>query len=212
MPSYTKLISERYPDVILRVVPGHFVTPNTHVNYYLDMTPMKARMTEARAVAKALSEAHYYTTAVDTILCLDGMEIVGAYLAEELTKAGIVSMNMHKSPYVMAPEYSASGQIIFRENTVGWVRGKNVLLLFGSVTSGKTVIKTVEALKYYGAQISGISSIFSMADKIGGMQVQTLFSRSDLPAYESYEPEYCVMCRNAQKVDALCSGLGYTRI
>ena len=104
MENYRKIASKEFPDVILRVVPGHFVTPNSHVNYYLDMTAIKSRMTEARAAAKALSSIHYYTTPVDTIVCLDGTEIIGAYLAEELSKAGVISMNAHKAIYALTHE------------------------------------------------------------------------------------------------------------
>ena len=40
MKNYVKIQSARYPDVILRAVPGHFITPHAHVNYYLDFTPL----------------------------------------------------------------------------------------------------------------------------------------------------------------------------
>ncbi|MCI6174667.1 MAG: phosphoribosyltransferase [Clostridiales bacterium] len=208
MENYRKIASKEFPDVILRVVPGHFVTPNSHVNYYLDMTAIKSRMTEARAAAKALSSIHYYTTPVDTIVCLDGTEIIGAYLAEELSKAGVISMNAHKSIYVLTPEYSAAGQMIFRENLQPWIRGKNVLLLLASATTGTTIVRAVESLRYYGAAISGLSAIFSIATKIGGLPVYSIFSKADLPDYASYSHEECVLCRNSQKVDGICNGFG----
>ena len=208
MENYRKIASKEFPGVILRVVPGHFVTPNSHVNYYLDMTAIKSRMTEARAAAKALSSIHYYTTPVDTIVCLDGTEIIGAYLAEELSKAGVISMNAHKSIYVLTPEYSAAGQMIFRENLQPWIRGKNVLLLLASATTGTPIVRAVESLRYYGAAISGLSAIFSIATKIGGLPVYSIFSKADLPDYASYSHEECVLCRNGQKVDGICNGFG----
>ena len=45
--------SKRHPNVVLKAIPGHFVTPNSHVNYFLDMTTLKARLSEASAAAKA---------------------------------------------------------------------------------------------------------------------------------------------------------------
>ena len=42
--------------VVLKAIPGHFITPNAHVNYYLDLTTMKSRLSEASAVAKELSK------------------------------------------------------------------------------------------------------------------------------------------------------------
>ena len=210
MKQYVKLISQRFPNVFLRVIPGHFATPNVHVNYYMDMTPMNARMSEARAVAQALAESYIYSTPVDTIVCMEGMEVIGGFLAEELQKGGILSMNQHKSIYVLKPENSVGGQLIFRENLLGWIRNKNVLLLFDSATSGRTVRRAVDTLKYYGALISGISAIFSAASKIGGLEVQALFTQADLPDYEFYNPEDCLLCKNGVPIDAICSGMGYT--
>ena len=210
MNNYIKLISQRYPNVILRVIPGHFATPNAHVNYYMDMSPMKARTSESRAVAQALAESHISSTPVDTIVCMEGMEVIGAFLAEELQKAGILSMNQHKSIYVLTPEHSVGGQLIFRENLLGWIKNKNVLLLFDSATSGHTVRRAVDTLKYYGAIISGISAIFSAASKIGGMEVHALYTLADLPDYKFYHPEDCKLCKDGVKIDAICSGMGYT--
>lgn len=56
MQSYTKMRSTRHHDVVMKVIPGHFVTPNSHINYYIDMTTMKTRQNEAVAAAKAMSE------------------------------------------------------------------------------------------------------------------------------------------------------------
>ena len=75
--------------VVLKAIPGHFITPNSHVNYYLDMTTIKSRLSEASAAAVELSKRISPDTIVDTIVCMDGCEIIGAYLAEELTKAGV---------------------------------------------------------------------------------------------------------------------------
>lgn len=208
MENYRKILSKRFQNVILRVVPGHFVTPNAHVNYYIDMTALKFRTNEARATAQALSSVHSVSTPVDTIICMDGTEIIGAYLAEDLTRAGVISMNAHKSIYVLTPEFTASGQMIFRDNLQGWIRGKNVLILFASVTTGTTVARAVETVKYYGARISGISAVFSVATKVAGMPVNAIFSREDLPDYASYESGHCDMCKAGLRVDGICNGFG----
>lgn len=210
MQNYIKIASKADPNVILRATPGHFVTPHSHVNYYLDLTPMKSRLKEAEAAARAIAADHYYMTAVDSIVCLDGMEVIGGFLAEELTRAGVISMNKHKTMYVLTPEYSASGQIIFRENIKPWISGKNILLLFASATTGQTVARAVESVIYYGGAITGISAIFSSTPRIGGMKVHALFTTEDLPDYKSFSHENCPMCREGVKVDALCNGFGYS--
>ncbi len=212
MQDIIKIESKQHPKVTLRVMPGHFATPNSHVNYFLDMTALKARQSEAAAVAAELSKQIAATTIVDTIVCMDGCEIVGSYLAEELTKAGIYSMNAHKTMYIITPEFGPSGQMLFRENLKPMVKGKNVLLLLASVTTGQTIIRALRALRYYGAEIAGISAIFSAANSIAGKTINSLFTTADLPDYRKYEPENCSMCKAKKEIDAFANAFGYSLI
>lgn len=207
-----KIKSKEHQDVVLKAIPGHFVTPNSHVNYFLDMATLKCRLSEASAAAKALSGQILATTIVDTIVCIDGCEIIGAFLAEDLTKAGIYSMNSHKTIYIVTPEFVNSGQLVFRENMVPMVRDKNVLLLLASATTGQTIIKAAQALRYYGAKISGISAIFSAANSVMGIPINSLFTITDIPEYKTYNPEGCSLCKNGEKIDALANAFGYSKI
>lgn len=212
MEKMVKIKSKNHSNTVLKAIPGHFVTPNSHINYFLDMTTLKSRLSEASAAARALSEQIAATTVVDTIVCIDGCEIIGAFLAEELTRAGIYSMNAHNTIYIITPEYVNSGQLIFRENLHTMIKGKNVLLLLASATTGQTILKATQALCYYGATISGISAVFSAANSIMGIPIQSLFSISDIPDYKAYSPEGCPLCREKQPIDAFANGFGYSRI
>ncbi len=212
MENIIKIESKEHPDVILRAIPGHFVTPNAHVNYYLDMTALKCRLSEASAAAKALGTQISATTVVDTIVCIDGCEIIGAFLAEDLTQAGVLSMNAHKSIYVVTPEPIGSGQLLFRENLLPMIKGKNVLLLLASATTGLTVMRATEALSYFGAKLSGVCAVFSAANSVAGVPINSLFTVADLPDYKSYNPEGCSMCKNGKKIDAFANGFGYSKI
>ena len=199
-------------NVVLKAIPGHFITPNAHVNYYLDLTTMKSRLSEASAVAKELSKQLETTTIVDTIMCMDGCEIIGAYLAEELTKAGFISINSHKTIYITSPEVTTSGQFVFRDNIQPMLKGKNVLVLLGSATTGQSVIKATHTLNYYGANISAISAIFSTANSCMGIPIKSLFTAKDIPDYKTYAPEACSMCKNKQPVDAFANAFGYSHL
>ena len=106
----------RKSNVALRVAKGHFATSHSHINYLIDVTFQKSRLSEAQAVAKALVKQYVTSTIVDTIVCLDGMQVVGACLAEELTKAGFMSINAHQTIYVITPELNSESQLLFREN------------------------------------------------------------------------------------------------
>ena len=212
MQNYTKIYSARYSEIFLKVIPGHFVTPNSHINYYIDMTTMKTRLSEARNVARALSEGYAQSTIVDTIICMDGTEVIGAYLAEELERQGIPSQNAHQTIYVVTPEYDLSGQMIFRENSLMMVRGKHVLILLASLTTGTTLLRAIESVNYYGGTVSGVSAIFSAARKVADIPVQSVFSTADLPQYHSYKAHDCEMCRKGIKIDAIANGFGYSRL
>lgn len=205
-----KIQSKKHPNVVLKAIPGHFVTPNSHVNYFLDMATLKCRLSEASAAAKALSEQISATTVVDTIVCIDGCEIIGAFLAEDLTRAGVYSMNSHNTIYIVTPEYVSSGQLVFRENLIPMIRDKNILLLLASATTGQTIVKASQALSYYGAKISGISAVFSAANSALGIPIKSLFTITDLPDYKTYNPEGCSLCRDGNKIDAFANGFGYS--
>ncbi|MDE6202489.1 MAG: orotate phosphoribosyltransferase [Lachnospiraceae bacterium] len=212
MQEEIKIKSKTHSKVVLKAIPGHFVTPNSHVNYFLDMTTLKCRLSESLAAAKALGEQIATTTVVDTIVCIDGTEIIGAFLAEELTRAGVYSMNAHNTIYIVTPEYSNSGQLLFRKNMVPMIKHKNVLILMASATTGKTILKLSRALGYYDAKINGISSIFSAANSVMGIPINALFTTADIPDYKSYNPEDCLLCREGEKVDAFANGFGYSLI
>ena len=40
MQTYKKIDHSRNKDVVLRYIPGHFITPHSHVNYYMDLSDM----------------------------------------------------------------------------------------------------------------------------------------------------------------------------
>ncbi|MCR5177752.1 MAG: orotate phosphoribosyltransferase [Lachnospiraceae bacterium] len=212
MQDYKKIDHERNKDVVLRYIPGHFITPNSHVNYYMDLSDMKSRQREARATGEELAEMYMVSDVIDTILCLNGMEVVGAYLANKLTKNGIISANAHKTMYITSPEYNSSGQMMFRDNNLHMIRGKKVLILIDTATTGATLKSAIRSVGYYQGETIGISAIYTLAPQIDGIPIRSLYSTRDLADYASYTPESCPLCRNGVPVDAICNGFGYSII
>lgn len=199
-------------NLFLRVAVGHFATSNRHTNYYIDVVSQKARLSEARAVAEELSSYYYADTVVDTILCLDGTEVIGACLADSLSKSDILNMNVHKSIYVVTPEITNSNQILFRDNIVPMIKDKNVMILAVSVSSGKTALAAIDAIRYYGGKVTGISSIFSTEKECIGFPVHSIFDPNDLESYQVYRPHECPMCKQGIKLDALINSHGFSKI
>ena len=196
----------------LKMIPGHFVTSQSHITHYLDLTTMKSRCAEAQRIASALAANYEASIPVDTIVCMDGLEVIGAYLAEELTKAGVLSMNAHQTIYVITPEYTSGSQIILRDNLAPMVKGKHVLILSASITTGYTVQAAIEAVNYYGGTVAGLSAIFATTHECLGIPVTSIFDPSSLPDYASFDSRDCPMCKAGQHIDALVNSFGYSAL
>ena len=213
MPTYNTLKYEtKRKNLFLRVSRGHFASASCHSNYYIDVVAQKTRMSEAKAVAEELRSYFYHTTVVDTILCLDGTEVIGACLAEQLSKADFINLTSHKSIYVVTPETTGASQMLFRDNIIPMIQGKHVLVLAVSVASGKTVESAVNTIKYYGGEVSGVCSIFSTTDTCAGYPVYSCFNPRDLEGFASYPSHDCPLCKQGMKIDALVNAHGYSKL
>lgn len=205
-------IRTKYKDLYLRVTKGHFATGHSHINYFIDVTSQKTRLSEAKAVAKQLVSYYNASTIVDTVVCLDGTEVIGACLANELTKGPYMIMNAHQTIYVVTPERISGSQLIFRDNIVPMIKGKHVLVLAASVTTGYTAGAAVEAINYYSGHPVGICALFATVDKCAGLDVRAIFDPKDLKDYESHAPHECPMCKKNEPIDALVNSFGYSKL
>lgn len=204
-------IKTKQNNLYLRVAKGHFASNQSHSNYYIDVAAQKSRLSEAKAVAEKLCSGYKYSsTIVDTILCLDGTEVVGTCLADTLVRNDFRNINAHQTIYVVTPETSGS-QLLFRDNIVPMIKGKHVLVLAVSVASGGTVKAAVEAIKYYGGEPVGIASMFSTKKEISGLEVNSVFDPSDLDGYFSVPAHECPLCKEGKKLDALINCHGFSK-
>ena len=206
-----KMRTKRH-NLFLRVSKGHFATNHSHITYYIDIAMQKSRLSEATAVAEELVSYFKHNTIVDTILCLDGTEVIGTCLAAQLTKEDFVNLNKHQTIYVVTPEHTSGSQLLFRDNNSPMIKGKNVLILAASVTTGYTAKSAVEAIQYYGGTVAGISSIFATVHECMGFAVNSVFDTGDLGDYASYPSHECPLCRQGKKIDALVNSFGYSKI
>ena len=202
----------RHGNVPLRIARGHFATNHSHINYYIDITYQKTRLSEAKDSAYQLVSHFINDTPVDTILCLDGTAVLGTCVAEELTKTGFRTINQHQTIYVLEPEYNANSQIIFRDNVQPMIRGKHVLVLMASVTTGYTAKRAIEAIGYYGGRVAGVASIYRAVDEVAGYPVRSIYSVDDLPDYESHDYRDCPYCKDGRRLDALVNSFGFSAL
>ena len=102
----------RRGNVPLRVARGHFATNHSHINYYIDITYQKTRLSEAKDSAYQLVSHFVNDTPVDTVLCLDGTAVLGTCVAEELTKTGFRTINQHQTIYITEPQWKLPLQVL----------------------------------------------------------------------------------------------------
>ena len=192
----TDLRSTRNPKARIKILEGHFATVNSHINTYIDMSTVKCRHNNGRETARVLADHFQNNTMIDTIVCLDGTELIGAFMAEFLTDTGIMSINSGKNISIITPDVNAYGQLVFMDSTLRMIKNMQVLVLAASVTTGQTITKAAEAVSYYGGTVRGVAAIFSNVEQTEeGMEIFSIFQKEDLPDYQAYLPAECPMCR-----------------
>ncbi len=209
---YQRIVSDVNPNAVIRVIPGHFATTHSHINNYVDMTILKSRRSEAEAAASVLARKYTTSTYVDTIICMDGCEVIGAYMADALTQSGVMSLNKHHTMYIVSPEIHTGGQLIFRDNMQMMIKGKHCILLLASASTGRTIARALECLQYYGGIIEGVSALFSASKNVNGFEINSIFNDDDVPNYNTYDAASCPLCGAGKKLDALVNSYGYSEL
>lgn len=206
-----ELISAKNKSIKIGIIPGHFATNHSHINYYVDLNSIKRSFKMAKETAKELA-VEYINTPIDTIICMEGTSMIGALLAEQLTEGNQHSINNGNDIYLINPETNSNNQIIFRDDSQGKIWNKRVLLLISSASTGRTIDRCVECLKYYNGILVGVSAVFSAIKELDGIKVNSLFTIDDIPDYNSYSIGECPACKEKQKVDALVNAHGYSKL
>lgn len=229
-----KIYAKDNPEVALKVTKGHFSSDRFHINYYIDMASLKMRRKDAQEVAKAMVSRYVSRvslsgnislagaemeqlmaslatkTHIDTIICMDGCEVIGAYVASELSSVGITTLNSHHTSYIITPEFDSTGQMVVRDNIRPMLKDKHVLVVLATAMSGRTIAKSIRCINSYGGIIEGISVIFSAVDEIDGYLVNSVFGVEDLPDFKLSDPNECPDCKNGVKLDAIINSYGYS--
>ena len=203
---------KKNPLISIRGTPGHFSTSTNHMNYYLDVSTLKANALVARDVARELAIPYVSTTLVNTIVCMENTKVIGAFLAQELLQEGPKIINSGGEINVVTPMSSVDGKLLFYDNELEWIKDKHILLLAASISSGRTLNSALECISYYKGIIAGISALFLFADAMPHMKINTLFKSDDVPGYKVYSTGECEMCKSGQRLDALISSEGYRKI
>ena len=210
MMSSMRIKSRENPNLEISAFRGHFATRHSHNSHYLDITRMKHEYGMAADAASILVQHYIYEKQIDTIVCMDGSEVIGTFLARQLSQKNLFSLSSEKNICVVAPEHDSNGLLIFRDNLRPMVSEKNVLLLISTVNSGKTAARALECIEYYGGTTQGVAAVFSALKQVGDIPVISLFSPEDIPGYVTSLVKDCPMCKAGQKIDALSNSYGFS--
>lgn len=207
-----KFYSKDSNKLALHAIPGHFATSHSHINYYVDVTSVKTRASEAKEAAKVLYARMPKDRYVDTIVCMDGTEVIGCFLSQEIEHGGLLSTNRHETTYIISPEFNSNNQMLFRDNNKGAVEGKHIVLLLATATTGETIRRALECIRYYGGIVEIVASIFSTIHEVEGKKVETLFDTEDVVNYEAYTANNCPFCKKGHRIEAMVNGFGYSKL
>lgn len=202
------LNSKLYADAI----PGHFATNHSHVNYYVDMSALKHSEQMAAEAARALG-SYFSATNVDTVMCIEGTEYIGAYLARELSHGSLGAMNDDKELFLVEPESNVNGQFIFADNLRHMLEHKDVLVLVSSASTGGTLRQALECVEYYGGRVSGFAALFANIDELEGRPVVHIFNGTQFPHYHNCVHAIdCPDCLARKPLDAIITTHGYQKL
>ena len=92
------------------------------------------------------------------------------------------------------------------------IKGKNIILLLATATTGKTIEKSLECIQYYGGTVQGISALFSASTEVDHIEVDSIFHVDDLMGYQAYRPTECPFCKDGKPLDAIVNAFGYSKL
>lgn len=209
---FRRISTKQDRTIFVDVAPGHFATNHSHISMYMDLTHIKTSQVGAKNAA-ALLAGEYQNNVIETILCLEGTNVLGAFMAQELSsQSNIMGVNRGTDIHVLTPELNSNKQLIFQDNTKGMIIGKNILLLLSSVSTGKTINRAYDCLQYYNGVIAGICAGFSAIRSYKDIKINSVFSEQDIPGYRSYLTGDCEMCKSNRQIDALVNDSGYVSL
>jgi orotate phosphoribosyltransferase len=200
------------PSIKMKVVPGHFTTNSFHLTHYLDLNNLKTNASVARDVARELALPYLSTTLVDTIVCIEGTEVIGAYMAEELLQEGTSVINAGRQINVVVPVSNVYRKLMFQHDMQELIDNRNIVLLLSSISSGASLNSALECLRYYGGNTVGISTLFNAYPEQFEQEIHTMFTSEDIPDYKLYSPNKCPICNEGRKLDAIIIHDGYIKI
>ena len=194
----------------LSIYSGHFATGHAHVDRYISMTEIRSNAAMAAEAADEISK-FFRCTPIDTIICLENTQVIGAFIAQDLIDSSH-SVNSGATVNIITPGINSNNQLVFSSDMQQYVTNRNILLLMSTVSTGRSLARAAECIRYYGGKPVGIGSIFSAVEEAAGLPVHSIFMRSESNEYNVYRSDECPLCKNGRKLDGFVTVGGCTEI
>lgn len=176
------------------------------------MSDIKHKQSLAMTAARSIA-ARIPGILVDTILCLEGTEYIGAFLARELTRESLTGINTGRDLFLVEPDSNINGQFTFSDNLRSMVEGKAVFVMVTSASTGQTLRQIAECVEYYGGHVVGNAALFSNISELDGKPVISLFTGADFPNYRTCaHGKNCPACAAGVPLDAIVTPRGYRKL
>jgi orotate phosphoribosyltransferase len=143
---------------------------------------------------------------------MEGTEVIGAYMAQELLQEGTSVINMGRDIHIVTPISNVHKNLIFQTNMQEFIIERNIIVLVSSISSGTTLKSALECISYYRGNVVGISALFNAFPESQVNQINALFTNKDIPNYHLFKTDECPMCKEGHKLDAIIVHDGYIKI
>lgn len=156
------------------------------MNFCISTRELRLSAKLAKEAARALAQPYHTGALVDLILCEEGCEAVGAFLAAELGGGSVLSLNRGSDIHIGTLRLSEQ-ETCTREELP--LRGKSILLLTDLLMSPKRARRAADYILGSGAALSGVCALFGVPGEVEKRKIQCLFEASDLPGFYTWREE-----------------------
>ena len=194
--------------LFLRVAKGHFATSHSHINYYIDVTTQKARLSEAKLSPRSwwlpISTAPSWTPC--SVWTHAGHRHLSGQRADQRRFA---NMNAHQTIYVITPSTPAAARSSSATISPRWSRASTSSSCRPPSPPATPCRRpsrrsTTTAAPWRACRPS--SPLPTSVWASGHLHLRP----SSLPDYASFDSRDCPMCKAGQHIDALVNSFGYS--
>lgn len=172
------------------VADSHFVgTSGLHMDTYVNKDFLYPHTKETSEVCRLFAEKFKYKNIEVVVGPALGGIILSQWVAYHLSEmCGGEILGIYT-------EKSADGGQVFTRGYNKYVRGKRVLVVEDIVTTGGSLLRTVNAVKDAGGEIVGVSAMVNKNQDINSEKLGVPFSSLGELFAPTYEADACPLCK-----------------